>query len=247
MLITLCSNGVICHVHQPAQFAVTAECDERQVAGAVKGEQPSLFAALLGIVAGGVFHILGQAFKVGFVLNVQGVGIGVLYAVFLELYRKCGKTLGQFSVLVAVVSGKVGTVAYKTVVCLFEQALLLGGEVAVVAFIDALYTREKLLGECYVVLVCNVQLLHLLFNGKYLVIAAGVGNGIECADDIAKQQSCVVQCCNGVLECCGIAVVAYVIDCRFFACNGFLYCRDVMPECDAVIWNCAIRCFIWHQ
>ena len=151
------------------------------------------------------------------------------------------------SVLVTLCSRKVCSATHKTVICLFEQAALFGGEAGVVALVNGFYSCKELFVECYVVLVGNIQLLHLLFNGKYLVIAACIGNGIERAYYIAKQQACIVKCCNCVVECCGIAVVAYGIYGLLLACYCLLDCRDVMLQCYEVIWNCTMRGVIWHQ
>ena len=75
-------------------------------------------------------------------IYMKGVGISVLYAVLLEFDRKCGKLFGKAAVFVAFFTCEVGSVAYKTVVCLLEQATLFCCQVAIVSLVNGFYACE---------------------------------------------------------------------------------------------------------
>ena len=84
VFVAFCSQRTIGHVQFLTQVALCAEAHKRYVAGAVQGENPSLFSGLFCCHRRRLYKGCGQSVKLLFVGNVQAETIGLFQGVLLK-------------------------------------------------------------------------------------------------------------------------------------------------------------------
>ena len=252
LLVVVDADGVACHVHLLAQFALGRVGHEWRIARIVECENPAFLIFFLGCMFSGSDGCFWQTFELRLVCDVKGERLVLLQQVLRELQGEHAGILGELAQFLLSFLVEEGTAAYESVVAGFEQHLLFCIQFTVRMVVNKLDALEEFLVQCDVVGMLGEDRAHLLCQFLHLVAGLCTHHARKYVRYSAQQIVIMfalicINTGNCVFEGWLCRVVDNLVRCLVVAADTFHESLLIVAELNAVEWGCIVWGAVWQE